>query len=168
MTQRPARYPWRPERVRVGTVGRPHGLDGSFVVDGPCGWYDFEVGSRLLVNGRPAGVRRRAGTDVRPLVALDGHLDRDAAEALRGAPLELPRAALPAPEDDSWFRFDLIGCRAVTGDRELGVVVDVEDGVAHDVLVLDDALQTRIPFVQALVPTVDVPGRRIEIVEGLL
>ena len=168
MRERPGRFPWRPERVRVGTVGRPHGLDGAFVVEGPCGWYGFEVGSRLLADGRPTGVRRRAGTDVRPLVALEGHDDRDAAEALRGAALELPRGALPDPEEDSWFRFDLIGCVAVTGDRELGRVADVEDGVAHDVLVLDDPEGTRIPFVAALVPSVDVPGRRIEIVEGLL
>ena len=88
MRERPARFPWRPERVRVGTVGRPHGLDGAFVVEGPCGWYGFEVGSRLLADGRPTGVRRRAGTDARPLVALEGHDDRDAAEAPRGAALE--------------------------------------------------------------------------------
>jgi 16S rRNA processing protein RimM len=154
--------------VRVGTVGRPHGLDGTFVVEGPCGWYGFGVGARLLVAGRPAGVRRRAGTDLRPLVALEGHVDRDAAEALRGAALELPRGALPDLEEDSWFRFDLIGCVAVAGGRELGRVVDVEDGVAHDVLVLDDPGPTRIPFVAALVPTVDVPARRVEVVEGLL
>lgn len=168
MTDRPARYPWRPERVRVGTVGRPHGLDGTFVVEGPCGWYGFPVGGRLLVDGQGAGVRRRAGTEHRPLVALAGHEDRDAAESLRGAALELPRAALPDPAEDSWFRFDLIGCRVVAGDRELGRVADVEDGVAHDVILLDDADGTRIPFVGALVPTVDVAGRRIEIVEGLL
>ncbi len=168
MTGRPGRYPWRPERVRVGTVGRAHGLDGTFVVEGPSGWYGFDVGSRLLVGGRATGVRRRAGTDVRPLVALEDHVDRDAAEALRGAALELPRAALPEPEEDAWYRFDLIGCVAVAGGRELGRVADVEDGVAHDLLVIDDADRTRIPFVAALVPTVDVPGRRIEIVDGLL
>jgi 16S rRNA processing protein RimM len=168
VTQRAARYPWRPERVRVGTVGRPHGLDGTFVVEGPCGWYDFGAGSRLLVAGAPAGVRRRGGTDARPLVALEGHEDREAAESLRGAALELPRAALPPPEEDAYYRFDLIGCTAVAGARELGRVRDVEDGVAHDVLVLDDAAETRIPFVSALVPVVDVPARRVEVVDGLV
>ena len=40
-------------------------------------------------------------------------------------------------------------------------VADVEDGVAHDVLLLDSDL--RLPFVEAVVPVVDVEGRRIEI-----
>ncbi len=168
MTERGARYPWRPERVRVGTVGRAHGLEGAFVVEGPCGWYDFRPGSRLLVAGVPAGVRRRGGTEARPLVALEGHDDREAAEALRGSPLELPRAALPPPEEDAYYRFDLVGCTAVAAGRELGRVRDVEDGVAHDVLVLDDAAETRIPFVAALVPVVDVAARRLEVVEGLV
>jgi len=44
-------FPWRPERVRVGTVGKPHGLDGSFRVADPCGWWDFPQNSVVLVNG---------------------------------------------------------------------------------------------------------------------
>ena len=39
----------------------------------------------------------------------------------------------------------------------------MEDGVAHDLLVLDDEAGTRIPFVGELVPGVDVPGRRLEV-----
>ena len=162
------RYPWRPERVRVGTVGRAHGLDGSFVVDSPCGWFRFPRGARLVLGGRPVTVRRSAGTESRPLVAVMDVDDRSAAEALRGAPLELERARLPEPEPDSYFHFDLVGCAVEAGGQVLGRVAAVEEGVAHDLLVLDDDASTRIPFVAALVPVVDVPGRRLEVVEGLL
>ena len=44
-------FAWRPERVRVGTVGKPHGLDGSFRVSDTCGWWDFPLESTVLVNG---------------------------------------------------------------------------------------------------------------------
>ena len=50
--------------VRIGRVGKPHGLDGSFVVeqasDDPA---RFAVGAELLVGGEPARVvaSKRAG-----------------------------------------------------------------------------------------------------------
>jgi len=147
--------------VRVGTAGRAHGLDGTVTVEGACGWFSFAAGSHVLVAGERRRVRRRAGTAERPLVAFDGIDDRSAAEGLRGAPLELAGDDVPEPEDGAFFRFDLAGCEVFQGDVRLGVVRDVEDGVAHDVLLLDSGL--RLPFVGAVVPVVDVAARRIEI-----
>lgn len=159
--------PWRPARVRVGTVGKPHGLDGSFRVSDPCGWWEFPQGSLVLVNGKERTVARSRGDDVAPLLTLDGAEDRTAIEALRGATLELPRASLPEPDPDAYFRFDLIGCVVEYADGSiLGTVAAVEDGVAHDILVLGDAAETRLPFVAVVVPTVDIPQRRLVLVEG--
>lgn len=163
-----AAYPWRPERVRVGTVGKGHGLDGSFYVDGPCGWWTFPVRSEVAVDGVVRRVRRRAGTDDRPILALDDATSREDADALRGRALEIGREALPAPELDSYFHFDLIGCEVVCGERPLGRVSAVEEGVANDVLVLDDEAETRLPFVFAWVPEVRIRERRIGVTEGLL
>ena len=158
-------YPWRPERVRVGTVGRAHGLDGRFRVAGPCGWWDFEVGSELLVDGAPLRVARAGGDPLAPLIALDGVADRTTAEELRGAALELPRAQVPEPEPDAYFHFDLVGCRVEdAAGASIGSVSAVETGVAHDILVLDDTL--RVPFVAAIVPVVDVAGRHMVLAEG--
>ena len=157
-------HPWRPERVRVGTIGRAHGLDGSFRVVDPCGWWDFPRGSTVLVDGVERVVGRCRGDELAPLIALEGAGDRTAAELLRGAALELPREAIPEPGDDVWFRFDLVGCAVELADgTPLGAVDAVEDGVAHDVLVVGDA---RIPFVGAIVPLVDVAARRIALAEG--
>src|SRR5213596_2627479 len=59
--------------VTVGRVGRPHGLDGSFYVtaatpDLPA------TGGVLLVRGERRRIVRRAGTDQRPIVRLEGAL----------------------------------------------------------------------------------------------
>ena len=151
----------RPERVRVGTAGRAHGLDGTVLVEGPCGWFGFATGSHVLVDGTRRRIRRRAGTADRPLVAFEGIDDRTAAEGLRGAALELAGDDVPEPEDGAYFRFDLVGCDVVQGGVRLGAVREVEDGVAHDVLLLDSGL--RLPFVEAVVPVVDLAARRIEI-----
>ncbi len=156
--------PWRPERVRVGTAGRPHGLDGSFRVSDPCGWWPFRAGSALLVNGEARTVAAAKGDEFAPVIALEGARDRTAAEGLRGAVLEIARDELPEPDPDAYFRFDLVGCTLTWPDgRELGVVEAVEDGVAHDLLVVGDH---RVPFVGAIVPEVDLPGRRMTLDAG--
>ena len=81
-----------PERwLLAGTVGRPHGLDGSFHVAGAV--------AELLVAGAQRSGRTDTsaessagpGFDARPIVRLDGCCDRDAAEALRGAELLVAR-----------------------------------------------------------------------------
>ena len=157
-------YPWRPERVRVGTIGKPHGLDGSFRVADPCGWWDFPKGSSVLVNGEPRVVGKSRGDELAPLIQLQGAEDRTACELLRGAALELPREAIPEPDDDAYFRFDLIGCTVEHADgTPLGPVEAVEDGVAHDLLVVGEH---RIPFVGVIVPLVDIPARRMVLAEG--
>lgn len=160
-----ADYPWRPERVRVGTVGRAHGLDGRFRVAGPCGWWGFGVGTQVLVDGTPRLVERSGGDAQAPLIALEGVTDRTGAEALRGAALELEGTQVPEPEPDTYFHFDLVGCTVEDAEGSpVGTVGAVEAGVAHDILVLGDDL--RIPFVAAIVPVVDVPGRRMRLDAG--
>ncbi len=155
----------RPDRVRLGTAGKAHGLDGTFGVDAPCGWFAFATGTVVLVDGVAHRIRRRAGTDARPLVALDGISSREGAEALRGRPIEIPGDEVPAAEDGAFFRFDLVGCEVFQGAARLGTVTAVEDGVAHDILLLDSDL--RLPFVEAVVPVVDIAARRIEVDPGL-
>ena len=157
-------YPWRPERVRVGTIGKPHGLDGSFRVADPCGWWDFPKGSMVLVNGSPREVSKSRGDELAPLVQLAGAGDRTSCELLRGAALELTREQIPEPDDDFYFRFDMVGCTVEHADGTmLGTIDAVEDGVAHDQLVVGEH---RIPFVAVIVPTVDIPGRRMVLVDG--
>jgi 16S rRNA processing protein RimM len=159
-----ADYPWRPERVRVGTIGKAHGLDGSFRVADPCGWWDFPKGSSVLVNGEPRTVARCRGDELAPLIQLEGAGDRTSCELLRGAALELMREQIPEPDDDFYFRFDMVGCTVQHADGTvLGTVEAVEDGVAHDQLVVGEH---RIPFVAVIVPTVDIPGRRMVLTEG--
>ena len=76
----------------------------------------------------------------------------------------MSRAALPEPDNDAYFRFDLIGCTIEYADgTSLGEITAVEDGVAHDTLLIGEA---RVPFVAAVVPTVDISGRRLVLVDG--
>ncbi len=110
-----------PRELVAGVVGRPHGLDGSFHVrDGRASL--LTVGARVVVAGREALIERRAGTDERPIVRLEGCADREGAERLRGERLVVPGAQPPALEEEEWYAEELEGCRVVDGEREVGEV----------------------------------------------
>jgi 16S rRNA processing protein RimM len=148
------------ELVNVGRVGRPHGLDGSFVVErGSEDPERFAKGARLLVEGEPAEVvsSKRVGGG---RIAI--RLDRQVA---RGAELSVPRAELPELAEDEYYVFELVGLEVVEeGGAVLGHVQDVQQYPANDILELDSGLA--LPLVEDCVRQVDVPGGRIVVAPG--
>jgi 16S rRNA processing protein RimM len=139
--------------VTAGRVGRAHGLDGSFYVDGPA--EPLELGAEVTVAGRSARIERRAGTDARPIVRLSGVDDRTAAEALKGERILVAGGDLAEGE---YLSADLVGC-TVPG---LGEVRRVVQGPSCDVLeVGDDAVL--VPFVSDAIARVDTAQGIIEV-----
>jgi len=148
------------ERVLVGRVGRPHGIDGAFVVDqGSDDPRRFEIGASLHVNGEPAAVvlSRRVGKG-RRAIKLDRKVER-------GAELTVPRGELPPTDPGSFYVADLVGLEVVEdGERVLGVVRDIHPGPANDALELDTGLL--LPLVEDCVVAVDVSAGRIVVARG--
>jgi 16S rRNA processing protein RimM len=160
---------WRPARARLGAVGRAHGLDGTFRVEGAVDWFSYDRGQRLLVDGVERRIAARRGESHAPLIRLVGVEDRDAAEALRGQLLEVPAERLPEPEEDAFYVFDLVGCEVVCGGQPIGTVREVLERPANDVLVVEGAQgDLLLPFTRDAIPVVDVGARRLELREGLL
>jgi 16S rRNA processing protein RimM len=146
--------------VPVGRVGRPHGVDGSFFVEGPSDREGtFAVGATLHVDGEPAKVVvSKRGSGGRPVIRLDRRVDR-------GATLAVPREELPALGEDEYYTFQLVGLTVEEeGGRLLGRVRDVLDYPANDVLELDSGLS--LPLVEACVREVDLEGGRIVVSVG--
>ncbi len=140
-----------PALVSAGRVGRPHGRDGSFWVEGAA--RGLSEGDEVVVAKRRARIERCDGSEQRPLLRVGGVADRQAAAALRGEPL-LIEAALGA---DEWLARDLVGC-AVTG---VGTVARVLEGPSCDLLELEDG--TLVPLVRDAVSRVDTEAGIIEV-----
>jgi 16S rRNA processing protein RimM len=134
--------------VTAGRVGKPHGLDGSFYVEGPR--HSLPEGAALTVAGREHRIARRGGTDERPLVRLEGV---DDSRPLRGE-LLLVEDELA---EDEWLASDLVGLTV----RDMGRVVRVIDAPSCSVLELDDG--TLIPFVSDAVTRVDLDAGEIHV-----
>ncbi len=108
-------------------------------------------------------VRHRPLKDVFGVVAKQA-LEREAWEALKGTNLHVPRAALPAPEDDEFYVVDLLGCEVVHADgRRLGVVRNVPDFGAGSLLEItpEQGPSFYLPFGGEDAPEVDLAARRI-------
>src|SRR4051812_31233411 len=145
--------------LMVGRVGRPHGLDGSFYVVGASP--DLPRSGELRVGEAVREIVRRAGTDERPILRLDGMASREDADALRG--LEL-LAAVPLEEDEYWAH-DLEGCAVVDGERAVGFVRRMTALPSCEVLEVDrpDGAELLVPLVRDAVRSIDVAARRIDV-----
>jgi 16S rRNA processing protein RimM len=113
---------------------------------------------------------RMQGDDV--VAQLMGVVDRNAAEALKGASVQVRRSHFPPLADDEFYWIDLIGLAVENLRGEpLGVVGDLMDNGAHPILRIvaplvpgtDRQKESLIPFVDRFVKTVDRTANRITV-----
>jgi 16S rRNA processing protein RimM len=166
------------ELVVVGRIGPARGVRGDVFVEP---WTDvpeerFAPGEVLWTEPASAGpltVESANAASGKLVVHFAGVHDRSAAEALRGTQLVIPAAQRPPLADpDEFYDSDLVGLAASTVDgTDLGEVADVvHAGGASYLVVRVGGRERLVPFVAAIVPTVDLAAGRVVIdpPEGLL
>lgn len=160
--------------LRLGVLTAPWGVRGEVKVhlDADPAYAGRLKHAYLGRERRPidlAGVMRRGKAYT---VKLSGVDSIEAAEALRGLELSIPRSEAPPLPDGHFFVEDVMGLRAVTTDgRDLGVVVEVIATAANDVYVVRGAAgDVLIPAIRDVVVSLDPSAGllRIEPIPGLL
>lgn len=170
--------------LEIGRVVAPQGLQGELRV-----YPNSDFPERFLVPGTrwlqqspqetPKAVELLAGRFMPQkgiyVIRLAGFTSRDAAEALRNASLLVPSGDRPPLEAGEYHVSDLVGLAVydqATG-QPVGTVVDIREA-GNDLLEvaltglespesLDSSRRALIPFVEPIVPVVDLAQRRIEI-----
>ncbi len=154
----------------VGRIGRAHGVRGQVAVDVRTDEPDRRFAAGSVLDTDPADRGPLTVSDARThsgrlLVSFAGVTDRTGAEALRGLLLVADSDTSPSPEDpDEYWDHQLVGLAAVSVDSEpLGMVEDVLHPPGGDLLVVrrKGAGELLVPFVQAIVPEVDLAGGRL-------
>lgn len=151
--------------LEAGRVGRPHGLDGSFHVRDAIPRL-LVLGEEVLVGGNVARITRRAGDERRPILRLEGHETRSAAESLHGEQLLVLRSEAPELGSDEWWAEDLVGCTVRDAGREVGAVVRLLALPSCEVLEVarsDGSGELLVPLVSDAVRTVDVERKEIDV-----
>ncbi len=154
---RPGMTARRPDRVRLGTAGKAHGLDGTFGVDGAlrvvrvrarldaCSWTGVATASAAVAgtDGSAAG-RARRHRHARGRRGAARQAARAGARRRAARPRRTPSTA------STWS-----AARCCRASARLGEVTEVEDGVAHDISCSLDSRPAPAVRREAV-----VPGRR--------
>lgn len=160
--------------VVLGRLADPYGIKGWLRLhpfgDDPLSWSEMPVWW-LGKEGGPWREVKLCGLKHHGeglVVLLDGVPDRTAAEALKGVLVGAPRDALPQPSEDEFYWADLIGMAVVNAEGEaLGQVAGLLETGAHDVLrVVDGDIERLLPFVEAVVRSVDEAAGQIRVEWG--
>ena len=148
--------------VCIGAVAGAHGVRGNVRIkpftDAPedvaaYGPVTDSEGARAL-DLTPVG---EAGGMV--IARISGVGDRDAAEALKGLRLYVPRERLPAPEQDEFYHADLIGLRVVDSAGQAAGTVNALHNFGAGDLIEIRRLSGRLallPFTRSAVPAIDL------------
>ncbi|MEL6374439.1 MAG: ribosome maturation factor RimM [Pseudomonadota bacterium] len=159
------------KRILMGVIATAHGVRGDVLVKaytavpedvaryGPLESEDGAQRFALTIKrSTPKGLIAR----------IEGVGDRDAALALRGMKLFVPRERLPAPAEDEFYIEDLRGMAVLSPEGSpLGRVHAVHNFGAGDLIevAVDGARDTvLIPFTKADVPVLDLTAGHIVVV----
>lgn len=156
-------------QLQVARIGKPHGIRGEVTVqvltDAPGD--RFVPGTQFVVEPASAGpltiVSARWNKDIL-LLAFEEIETRNEAETVRGAKLFIETEELDEDDDDEgWYEHELVGLDVRVGDKVVGKVSGLNTLPVQDLLVVTatDGKEILIPFVEQIVPEVNVGGKYI-------
>ena len=151
-------------QVTLAAIAGAHGISGEVrlklfaeTVESLSRYDTVQVGERRLTL---KSVKAGGGA---PIARFAEIADRNAAEALRGSLVTVPRSALPPLEEGEYYHADLIGlpCQSAGGEP-LGTVVAVENFGAGDILEIErlDGRRVLVPFRAGIA---DIAGASIQV-----
>lgn len=147
---------------------KPYSADADAMLHAKTWWLD-----KPELHDVEAMQAKIHGEDV--VAQLMGVADRNAAESLKGAVVQVRRSHFPPLSNDEYYWVDLIGLAVenLQGDH-LGSVVDLMDNGAHPILRVaapvqgeDKQKEWLIPFVDQFVKTIDQQAKKITVDWGL-
>jgi 16S rRNA processing protein RimM len=154
------------ERTPVGRIVGAFGIKGQVKVEMITNFpARFDKGNDLFIDGVKYKIQASQFHKGRPLLKLSGIDTMSAAEALQWKILEAEGE--PDLEEDEYLLEDLIGLKVITVEgEELGVVEDIEDYPAHEVILVGEI---RIPLIDHFVKDIDIENEvmTVQLIYGM-
>ncbi len=138
------------KRIALAAVAGAHGIKGEvrlkLFADSIASLKAHKV---VFIGGERRELRELRDANKTAIARLEGVVDRNAAEALRGQLVEVERSALPALSEGEYYHADLIGMPCVDSDGTvLGTIAGIENFGAGDLIeiLLPNGKRSLIPF----------------------
>ncbi|MFD1715875.1 ribosome maturation factor RimM [Amnibacterium flavum] len=161
-------------QLRVGRLTKAHGLKGALKLElftddpdrrfVPGAEFTLQVPEDSPWHGKKLSLSELRWYNGHPVGFFAGVEDRSAAESLAKAILWVDSSADEPAEDDAWYDHQLVGLDVVRDGVKVGVIARLEHLPAQDLLVVSTPDgEVMVPFVRAIVPTVDIASRTVTV-----
>ncbi|MGH3654771.1 ribosome maturation factor RimM [Glutamicibacter sp.] len=149
-------------RLQVARIGKPHGIRGEVTAQVMTDTPEerFTAGEELIVVDGPVKtltIENARWNKTILLLSFKEIADRNQAETLRGARLEIEVSDEPEDDSDEWYEHELLDLKVMLDGEQVGVITALRTNPAQDLLVFEDAdgQEIYLPFVDEFVPEVD-------------
>jgi 16S rRNA processing protein RimM len=159
-------------RIVIGRVSRPHGIQGEIKIEyfNPDDPQFFSRYQMIFLQGDKGGPQPYRPLAVRPhkkfiLALLEGVRTRAEAEQLRGKVVLVDAADLPPLDADEYYWHDILGMRVVTEDGgNVGTITEIFPTGSNDVYVVREGeRETLIPAIKEAIVSIDKKARTMVI-----
>ena len=159
-----------PNLIALAKVGRPYGLTGALH------WYPYSKDAQTLLKARDVMIgttmyavtrSRRHGESI--VAEIVGVTSPEAAARLTNKEIFVDKSYFAPLPDGEYYWIDLIGLTCTNGDRVFGEIVEIFESGAHPILRVKRLAidltpgDELIPFVDAIVRSVDIAARRVDV-----
>jgi 16S rRNA processing protein RimM len=164
-----------PTQLRVGRLTKAHGLKGAIKLElftddpgrrfVPGAVFTLQVPTSSPWHGKTLELVELRWYNQHAVGFFKGVPDREAAETLAKAILWIDQdSSEQTDEEDAWYDHQLVGLAVVRDGEQIGTLTRLEHLPAQDLLIVKTAAgEVMIPFVKAIVPSVDLAARIITI-----
>lgn len=149
-------------RILAGKIVKPHGIKGEVkllpYVDAPEG---FEGVKSVIIGEKVYTVTRSRVNGNEIILFLEGIIDRNGAEELRGADVYVDKLYATALKRGDYFIDELIGLDAYVESEHIGCVKDIISNRSADIIVIDGRKTIMVPFLKKAVSVINLDENRI-------
>ena len=159
-----------PNPIALAKVGRPYGLTGALH------WYPYSKDAQTLLKAREVMIgttmyavtrSRRHGESI--VAEIVGVTSPEAAARLTNNEIFVDKSYFAALPEGEYYWIDLIGLTCTNGERVFGEIAKIFESGAHPILRVKRPAtdptpgDELIPFVDAIVRSVDIAARRVDV-----
>lgn len=158
----------------MGRLTKAHGLKGAIKIElytddperrfVPGAVFTLQVPESSTWFGKTIELAELKWYNSHPVAFFKDVTDRSVAEGLIKAILLVEHDPAEAPEEDAWYDHQLVGLEVIRDGVRVGVVTRLDHLPAQDLLHVEtDAGDVMVPFVKAIVPSVDIAAGTITV-----